>query len=1187
MIFRFFAFLAVISSLYGGPRPLQTFTLKEYLNHSWKSELVHFPVDTTTSEKNPALADVNGRFLPCQFTDLKREGDHLTGNVWTVVSLGPRSEKVFNLVPAPATSTESSTSLNLSEALLQGAHLKKKSASASPLTNKASPRKAAATLSVTQDKKYVVLANEHLALRLPKWNELVKGATDLTQLPPPWESISRERNLWLGNARWVNDGPRLSVKEASTQIVEEGPVRVIVRQSLTSSDGKTYSATIQLALGQDAALITEDSTMDAPKAAISFSMQAGLDADHIFWNNQYTKTDHAGTWKLTDTVLTFNKEETICKMRPWSFWWLGDITIWAGFYHAGADNFVGIIALHPSHWSPTGWDGFDRTEIPITTGPNKRLDLTFRLLATKKKDKSGVEMEMPMHREWALTAGTVQDHVPADSETTPKLRRQLTQYSEYPLDEVKDYGFDFAAAKANQIHPYLILTRDDVQRVRRQAQTIPSIKAKAETSIRYIIQDHANATLKKEGWEAFYTKKYVSHYLAEKLREAYLGSNEPVFGEMLAAAVKGLSQDLLNTFLEKPTRPAIGSYGPWFSENITRLLFHYDLIAGTGVLTHDEELTVRNALVFGAHVLSHPDYWNPARGLASANPNMTNSIILPRGLLGLYLAGHPKADQWLDDSERELKDELKDWVSPGGAWVESPGYQVDSLDGMFLLSQAIRNVQGRDYFADPQFKAMMEYYGFLLTPPDRRFPSRPRPGMPVAPMTLPSIGDTFSGWITCFNGWMAKATVETDPAYSARQQFYWKAQGYYSGRGERAKGLTMALTNPQLPAKAPAELSRPFPGFGSVLRTSWMEPNATYVCHRTGPNYHHYHDDFNSIVLYSKGSPLCLDFGNFYMPVRHDEAGHHNRVSFHKWDSQQRTATGGELVAMQSLPSVVDYSYGKSHGGRGEEDHRHVLLIKSASPLGANYVVMRDVTLTGQSSETFYWNLFCLSKDPTIAGNVVHFPGQFGVDLDAHMLSPAAPKIEKDHWSWKQEIYVWGGFSEEQYGVHVAQSPGEDFFSVLYPRTQGQAAAQVVRSEDGSGVRIGHMEGTDLVLLSPGKPAKLGDATMWVRGEISFARKATDGSLRLAVVKGPNNETGAGIGDWSLESSSPISLLIQGNRVSGESARDSHLAHITLPPHFPAAVVSVDGAPVNASRQGRLLTLNLPAGNHTFTIQPK
>jgi len=285
----------------------------------------------------------------------------------------------------------------------------------------------------------------------------------------------------------------------------------------------------------------------------------------------------------------------------------------------------------------------------------------------------------------------------------------------------------------------------------------------------------------------------------------------------------------------------------------------------------------------------------------------------------------------------------------------------------------------------------------------------------------------------------------------------------------------------------------------------------------------------------------------------------------------------------------MDYSYGKSDaGGRGREDYRHILIIKSANPLGDNYVVIRDKTASTRPNQDFYWNLFCLSKDPTIERNAVHFPGQLGVDLDVHVLSPMEPKIEKDYWNWKHGTYIWDDFSEEQYGMRVAkQSSSEDFFSVLYPRARGQAAAKVIRSQDGAGLRVSHMEGTDLVLLSPGKPAKFEDATILLRGEISFARKAADGSLRLAVVKGPNNETEAAIGDWRLESSSPVSLLIRRDRVSGESAGDSHLACITLPPRFPAAVASIDGAPAEVSRQGPELTINFPAGNHTFSIQPK
>ena len=152
-----------------------------------------------------------------------------------------------------------------------------------------------------------------------------------------------------------------------------------------------------------------------------------------------------------------------------------------------------------------------------------------------------------------------------------------------------------------------------------------------------------------------------------------------------------------------------------------------------------------------------------------------------------------------------------------------------------------------------------------------------------------------------------------------------------------------------------------------------------------------------------------------------------------------------------------------------------MLLIKSADPLGANYVVLRDTTVDGQPNQQFFYNLWCLSKDPSIAGNTAHFPGQFGVDLDLHVLSPAAPQFEKDQWKWEQYIGPWANFTEEQYGVRVMkQGSAEDFFTVLYPRAAGQTAAQVTALAQGAAARVVHMEGTDVVLLSPGKPVEAG-----------------------------------------------------------------------------------------------------------------
>ncbi|MHB9134424.1 MAG: hypothetical protein ACYDBB_25410 [Armatimonadota bacterium] len=1150
--------------------PLQTFTLKERLNHRWIDELVHFDFAVTTTARDMTLVDADGVPLPCQFTDITRDEklNRVSGKVWTVVTLEPYKQITLELQPGK-------------------------------------PPVAGVTLKREGDKW--TLRNTCMAISLPQLPGALAQPVDLVKLPAPFSAVSADGEKWLGNMRWVNSGPPLQVKEATTTIVEQGSVRVIIRQKVVFTDGGTYEMTIQLAERQEAALISETSNMDAPKAALAFGMVKELEADRVIWHNQWKKSNNADTWELVKKKVFFDVENRICRIRPWSFWWEEDITEWMGFSNEFGESLVGVLALRPSRWRPDNWDGHQRTEIPVVAGPGPRLDLTFKLLAIRKKGEDGKEKLRPLHREWAVTVGKALEHL--DKQEPRKLRRQLIKYSEFPLDEVKDYGYDFTPTKANRTHPFLLVTREDIVRVRRQMKTVPGLKAQIDKSIQYIGPQHYLA-LQKEGWQSFYDKNYLGNYLIEALPEAYIGSEDPQYGEMMAAAVKGLAREVRLTFLETPSRPAIGAYGPWFSETMTRLVTNYDLIAGNGLLTPEDEANVRDVLVFGAHILSHPDYWNNARGLCSANPNMTSSILLPRGLLALLLDGHPEAPVWLNDAEQELKSELKDWISPGGAWVEDPGYQAASLDGMFLLAQALKNVTARDYFADPQFKATMDYYGFLLTPPDRRFPPG-KTGKPM-PMVLPSIGDMFAGFITCFNGWMAKATEKSDPAYSARQQFYWQQQGAYYGSSGRAKGFSILLTDAELPAAPPTEVARSFPGFGSILRTSWTDPKASYIAHRTGPNLHHYHDDYNEIVYYAKGVPLCTDFGNCYEPAHRKESWYHNRVSFNKYNSPVHYGSSGDILDVRTLPSCIDYSYGRSWGGN-LKDHRHILLVKSADPLGANYVVMRDVTEGGAPDQTFFWNLFCLAKpwqetglidpeakdgnglddledlevkDAEPGSSLTHFIGQFGVDLDVHILSPVKPDIEKIQWGFKQHIYVWGYFKEEQYGIRIQKKGNaEDYFTVLYPRAPEQAAAKVTALAAGAGAKIEHMEGVDYLLLSPEKATTAAADGVQLAGEIAFVRKYTGGAIRLAVIKGKDAK--AALGEWALSSGGAVSLQINGATITGESDGEAHTATITIPAKLGEVQVLLDGKPVEVKRVGKTVSLQLPAGSHGLVIKGK
>ncbi len=1155
----------------GAPDPLQTYTVKDHLRHAWSNELVHFPIAYRALKmpKTLTLRDADGQSVPCQVNGLGRSGLMITGTVWTVISVPPKGSVTLHLTPGdPAPSA----------------------------------------LKLAAQGQDYVLHNEFMAVRLPRLPGSLTLPADLNTLPAPLLAVSGpDAAVWLGQGIWTHTGGALQVKEATTTVLEEGPVRVTIRYRLTFTDGRFYQADISLGARQECALFTDDSNVDSPDTAFRFSFQPGLGADRTYWRNSYFADATKG---LSPGPIAFDTEQVLFAMRPWYFWWLKDKAGWAGFYKDGAEPFVGVIGLRPSHWSPYGWDGFDRTELPVTARPGGQLDLTLALLAWTRQVTTNALTPLeavahaysqevlagtdtpkvyPLHRELAFTVGTVAEHVTKD-ETQAKLRLQLVKISQFPLDEVKDYAFDFKPANPNRKHPFLLFSQADMDRVRRQARSIPAVEEEVSKATNYIIRvggDTLVAKIRKEpdGWLSFYRENYIANGLNQYLPQAYASSGEPMFGAMLAAGLKGTARDNIANVLEKPWRPDLGSFAHVYPGNWTTLLFSFDSLADTDYLTADEKKEVDASLVFGAHVLAHPDYWTPERGLSSANPNMTALVRLPRALMALYLEGHPEADAWLKVAETELQREIKEFIAPGGAWIECPGYQGASLDPMFPIMQALKNVKGRDYFADPRMKETMDYYGFLLTPPDRRFPPGSTNNVP-SPMIFPAIGDMWAGTTSPFIGWMAKSVSQSDPAQSARQAYFWKQQLF--PYGSMYTPYTVVLTDPELPAAPPAELSRGFPGFGSVMRTSWTEPKASYLAHRTGPYIHHYHQDFNEIVYYAKGAPLCLDFGNLYQPFQRGEAWYHNRVSFTKAGvGPGITATEtGKLIDVRTLPRTLDYSYGQSTGNEGQQDHRHVLLVKSDDPLGANYVILRDRTEDGPTKPMFYFNLFCLSKDPQITGNLVHFPGQFGVDLDVSILAPAAPQIEMDHWDWKQYIGRWGNFTEEQFGIRIAkQGSTEDYFTVLYPRAEGQEPAKVTALADGRAVAVRHMEGTDVVLLSPGQAISVTVDDVRLSGEIAFVRRYTNGDVRLAIVKGP--EALAALGPWEIKSSGPVAIHVRGKVLEGEGSGDAHDVQLVLPPDFGSPEVMLDGKPAKAKREGNALTIALPDGAHLFTVTGK
>ena len=298
--------------------PLQTFEVKDYLGHTWADELIHFDFSATTSAKDLTLADAAGKALPCQFTDLQRAGGKVSGKVWTVVTLPPDGSASFQLLAAKPP--------------------------------------ALAGVQVGTGPEGIALKNDRMIVYLPQYPGVFKEPTALTSLPAPLRSVGLLQGEPLGLMRWFDQGEALGVKEASTTLLEKGPVRVVVKQSIVLVDGRKYSMTISLAARQDAALIAEDSDIEAPKAGLRYSLLPGLGANHIFWNNQWKETEHAKSFAQTDTAVDFTKEDTILQVPAVELLVVRRCDrVGRGSTGRARGRGWGIMALRPSRWSPWDW----------------------------------------------------------------------------------------------------------------------------------------------------------------------------------------------------------------------------------------------------------------------------------------------------------------------------------------------------------------------------------------------------------------------------------------------------------------------------------------------------------------------------------------------------------------------------------------------------------------------------------------------------------------------------------------------------------------------------------------------------------------------------------------------------------------------------------------------------------------
>jgi hypothetical protein len=459
-----------------------------------------------------------------------------------------------------------------------------------------------------------------------------------------------------------------------------------------------------------------------------------------------------------------------------------------------------------------------------------------------------------------------------------------------------------------------------------------------------------------------------------------------------------------------------------------------------------------------AYVFADPNYWpGPRYKWRIGNPNFNTDMYNVVLQVALVMPDHPHAKRWLEHGARELKTNVYRDSFPGGAWAESLSYA-----GFFFhiadYADQLRRAKAAAPFKDwPRMKEVLTYLACMHTPVDPRYGSRQK-----AP-----IGDTGPG------------------NYVARLR---KAGRYYRGVDDR-----FARQLERFGEKWPGALdlsSREFFGFGAMLRGSaYDDRHESFVTIKAGPARNHFQGDELSFYFASLGTPLAIDYACHYSP-RPWSAAIHNRPNLEDLrpvavgvrrafrtsgaadvfvaDEKTRRLNHVPMEPHLATKPGWNYEWSELPADRPWVLRRYAMLVKhdpKASKI-PDYLVIRDEI---DSPRTAWWNLHVLARDLRRDGRRVFFPGQLGVDLTAHFLTPEPTNIEKRRWGWggtmkqrrglkgaEYEKACFGRYVPEDFrpgtwkegemaqGLRVRGAPGRTkWLVVLMPRRRGEPAATV------------------------------------------------------------------------------------------------------------------------------------------------
>jgi hypothetical protein len=1020
-------------------------TLTDYGTRAWGPELVHYAFDTNRfAPGRLALLGPDGKGVPFQ----------VEGGVLAFVANLPQGGTVSYTLQGSATdrSTENST------------------------------------LHLGQSDRAIEIANEFLALRLPAVGERsYPNGVEAAKVPPPIRQWKQAGQEWMGGTRFAT--PRKVTAHVFT-LARQGPACLEFEARYRFAPKGEYVCRIRLSPGMPLALVSEEFDMGETtkgEDVLLLDLHANWQPQNIGWTKYGGEQNPArldtrafaayvegkrdarppeapvgGVGQAPVLPLPESGLVALDRIMPVC----GGVQVWDGeLRRPGQERSIGLVALHSGSWRRTmvlqAWHKAGTGVViglPISVRPARwSLEVTddFSPFSTHEHDEG-----LPRtygRREWGLHFG-------------PGFETAQPQFGHIGLDRYKDWVVEWPESEAaKKAFPGAWFRRGHVERLRQAIDQHPMAN---ELRNRYLISGRTEDAVRN------------AQTVIAKLKRPYLENDFWLWG--LANYRKAQLLVFVNEAEDALACPA--------------------LPAGLR-----QEL--RRWLALCAYVTSDPD-WNPrGNGAHLGNNNMPINRTLALAYFAGLLPDHACYDYWMEQVREFTRFKLTSQFSPFGESLECPCYQLYAPAGALNVAQNILRNRGKgDFLKEGSLRRNLAYLAKLTMPDPRYRGARIIPGMGNGGNLQESI------W-----GVSVATFLDQDPAFAGWCKAMFKAAGEKFGpisTGVTFVGHPMYYL-PDVP-EAPLNLTSTFlPAYGVAFRAHAGTPHETAMLLRAGTDWGHWDYDALNVILYGKGAPLSPGTGYQYYSgtANKDNALYHNQVKVGQRDLQEVFGRVDDTIEDYGLMPDADYAvadryyppeiFADKKGGM--HWRRHVLFLKSSKPEGPSYFVMRD-TFPGGAERPKWWTWMNLETPDkiTVEGRAFakdQVPVEKVIpETDMPVLRGQTVEMATDFgastWFWfteTRDVRVRGlmryGASglprpETKTILEVLAGPRQDYFYVVYPRKNGEAAPECRRLAEGV-LRIKTAESTDYVFIAD-KPVKFAGENVVFTGKAGAVRVFAD-----------------------------------------------------------------------------------------------